>query len=84
MTEQEIIKAFCSIQALAYYSIGDYSKPADGFCHECKALGKALGLPNFQNHGQVVTFIRQAVVNELKAQGYGINYQFDQETGEEK
>jgi hypothetical protein len=53
MTQQEAIREACSIVALAYRSIGDYSHASDGFCDKCPATAHAATW-NFQNEGRAL------------------------------
>jgi hypothetical protein len=71
------------IFALAYQSIGDYSRPADGFCDQCPCGEGNHSEHDYRNEGHIFDFVRQAVVDELKVAGYEIADGFDQETGKE-
>jgi len=82
MTREEAIIEVCAIVALAYRSIGDYSKPSDGFCERCMRLQG--GNFNYQNAGEVIEYVRLAVVKQLKMDGYSIHHSFDPKTGKEK
>lgn len=79
MTRQEAITEACSIVALAYHSIGDYDYPSDGFCDKCSKLN----LGTYQNKGDALEYVRKAVVEKLKRDGYVIATGFDSETGKE-
>ncbi len=78
MSKDEAIREACSIVALAYRSIGDYSRPSDGFCNVCKPWG------HFQNDGHILDYVRLAVVEKLKRDGFDIyTAGFDPITGKE-
>lgn len=81
MTKQEAIRETCSIIALAYHSIGDYSEPSDGFCDKCEKLHGILW--NYQNSGKTIQYVREAVLKALKADGHKVVAGFDPITGKE-
>lgn len=80
MTQQEVIREYCRIAALVYQSIGDYTHANDGFCDLCPFANKA---DSFRNEGQVINFIREAVVKLLKVRKIPIAAGFDLVTGKE-
>ena len=79
MNREEAIKEACGIIALAYQSIGDFRYASDGFCSECERDLE----PNwdYKNDGYALDYVRQAVVDKLKADGYTIPSNFDPNTG---
>lgn len=83
MTREEAIQAACSITSLAFHSIRDYSKASDGFCDVCRRYRELDGLGNYQNQGETLAYVRLAVLNALKRDGYKISPIFDPDTGKE-
>ena len=81
MSQEDAIEEACLIMALAYHSIGDYQKPSDGFCRKCPA-SRSKGW-TFRNDGHIFDYVRVAVLQRLKADGYSICGGFDPETGKE-
>ena len=81
LTRDEAIDQACAIIALAYHTIGNYSAPSDGFCERCCAIVKD---DNCRNSGDVLDYVRKAVIEKLKKDGYSINPGFDPETGRER
>ena len=81
MTRDEAIREVCSIVALAYHSIGNYSQPSDGFCDMCPS-GKH-GAWSYQNAGRAIDYVRRAVVLLLHSDGHSIPDGFDPVTGKE-
>lgn len=81
MTRAEAIKEACSIVALAYRSIGDYSHASDGFCDKCQADRSPAW--TFQNQGFALEYVRLAVLTALKRDGITIHKGFDPHTGKE-
>ena len=79
MTREESIKSVCSIVALAYRSIGDYSRASDGFCEQCRNMLPASW--QYENSGAAIDYVRKAVVEQLKRDGIDIAKGFDAETG---
>ena len=75
MTREETIREACSIVALAYRSIGDYSHASDGFCGDCTAL-HGVGW-HYENQGQALDYVRSAVVARLLADGHSIHPAWD-------
>jgi len=82
MTREEAIKDACSIVALAYRSIGDYSHASDGFCQTCQDQ-HGPGWGPYQNQGRVLEYVRLAVLTALKRDGITIHRGFDPATGKE-
>lgn len=81
LSRDEAIKEACSIVALAYRSIGDYSHASDGFCQTCQDQhGPAWG---FSNAGLTLEYVRLAVLTALKRDGITIHAGFDPTTGKE-
>lgn len=76
MTRDEAIQEACSIVALAYRGVGDYSRASDWFCARCnhdQNPDNAFGLSwSYQNQGQALAFVRAAVVEKLTREGYSI------------
>jgi hypothetical protein len=79
MTREEAIVQACEVMALASHSIGDYSKAADGFCFKCPAATSPGWY--YRNEGHIFDYVRKAVLNQLKADGYTCAKSFDPETG---
>jgi len=82
LTIEEATREACSIIALAYHSIGDYTLPHDGFCDKCPAV-RLKSEWNFQNNGHIFDYVRMAVLSKLKEDGYVVAHGFDTETGKE-
>jgi len=76
-----IIQEVCSIVALAYRSLGDYSHASDGFCQHCQAQHPGW---TFQHDGRTLDYVRLAVVEKLRRDGVEIAPGFDPLTGKEK
>lgn len=69
MTKDDVIKHVCRTVALVYRSIGDYSRASDGFCSVCEADLKGF---NFQHDGITLDYVRQAVIEKLKRDGFTV------------
>ncbi len=69
MTKLESIEAACRIVSIAYRSIGDYNTASDCFCQG--------GGWNYQNQGFALKYVRAAVIEKLKADGYQIEDSID-------
>ncbi len=80
MRQEEVERDACRILALAYHSIGDYSQPCDGFCDLCPCSGDP---ESFRHHPKVLDYVRQAVLEKLRRDGYEIGEGFDLETGKD-
>lgn len=81
MTKEEVIIECCSILAMVYRSIGDFTEPSDGFCSKC-----AVHLPkdwDFKHSGRTIEYTRKAVLRQLKEDGYGISPNWNKNTGKE-
>ena len=76
MTRSEAIKEACTIVAMAYHTLADYADASDGFCSECR-MGKQYD--EYRNDGQALTYIREAVRERLKRDGYEIGPQWSAE-----
>jgi len=83
LTKEEAIEEVCSIVSLAYHSIGDHSHPSDGFCKECDKIAALVG-NRFENNGEAIDYVRRAVMNQLLADGFKIDKNFDPTTGKPK
>ena len=81
LLREEAIQEACEIVALAYRSIGDYSRASDGFCQKCQDLHG--GAWNYANQGGALEYVRRAVLDALKRDGYGVSGGFNPETGRE-
>ena len=79
LSEQDVVREYCRISALAYHTLDDFTHANDGFCFECPYRDT----PNFRNDGKIIDYVRAAVVEKLKRDGYTISQGFDQETGKE-
>lgn len=75
-TKQEIIEQVCDIVGMAYHSIGDYTHACDCFCGENTDCGY-----QYENDGITVDYVRKAVLNQLKKDGYHIHDKWDVNTG---
>lgn len=80
MKLNEVIKEYCRIQALVYLSIDDPTNPSDGFCEDCPG---STNPQYFRHSGDTIKYIRQAVLEKLRADGHSIAEGFNPETGEE-
>jgi len=69
MTKQQTIQEACGIIALAYSTIGDYTHSSDCFC------GLALSNPTYNNGGEALRYVRNALIKQLKADGYKVKEQ---------
>lgn len=76
LSREQTSEAYCKIGALVYHSIGDYTRPNDGFCEHCQ-----VNIYEFKNCGDVIGYIRRAVLNQMKLDGIKINPDFYTETG---
>lgn len=81
MTREEVIREYCRIASLVYNSIGDYRNANDGFCDLCPF---ATDTESFRNNGEVIDFVREAVVKLLKVRKIPIAKGFDSKTGKEE
>lgn len=80
MTRVEVEREMCRIAALVYHSVGDYRRASDGFCDLCPHHHDA---ESFRNDGGAISYVRRAVVRQLRKDGYAIAKGFDPNTGEE-
>lgn len=80
MTREEVLYEVCSIVALVYDSIGDYTRASDGFCTTC--MERNYGY--YENDGAAIEYVRLAVVAALNRDGYEIHQGFDPLTGKQK
>lgn len=82
-TPEDAAEEMCAILGLAFYSIGDFGSPCDGFCLRCPN-GIGSGREHYyRNSGEVIEYVRTAVVEKLKRDGHKIADGFDPCTGEE-
>jgi len=81
LTREQVIEHLCQTVALAYHSIGDYSRPSDGFCDRCPVSRHPHF--HFQHAGETLRYVREAVLTRLYADGFKINEGFDAFTGDE-
>lgn len=84
LTRKEATREACSITGLAFKSIGDYSYSSDGFCDLCPFGEGNHHEGSYQNSGIILDYVRRAVLEKLKRDGYKIHEKFDPETGKEK
>lgn len=72
MNKKQVVEHLCGTMGLAYHTIGDYTYPCDCVCLELPDSLKNRGLKPmlYQNHGEVLKFVRQAVVEKLEREGY--------------
>ncbi len=68
MTKQKVIEIACAITGLVFHSMRDYNRASDGFCDKCQALGFS-----FNHSGDTLRYLRRAVENQLKADGFTPN-----------
>ena len=80
MTKDDAIEQSCSIIALAYHSLGDYTTASDGFCRRCDDIPRL----EYRNEGLAIEFVRLAVVEALNARGIKVDRGFDPITGVER
>lgn len=80
MTRNDAIKHACETVALAYHSIGDYTEPSDGFCRDCNPSDKPAS--SYLNSGNALRYVRDAVVEKLRRDGFVIEDGFDSDTGD--
>jgi hypothetical protein len=59
----QIIAKLCGIVGMVQRSIGDYSHASDCFCVET---------PNFQHEEKTIDYVREAVIEKLKRDGYTV------------
>lgn len=84
MTRSEAIIEACRTRALVYRTIGNYEEPCDGFCDICaKECGWTATDEGFRCGDTVTEYIRMAVLEKLKRDGYEISKGFDPNTGKE-
>ena len=65
MTKEQAIEEACSIVAIAYIHIGDFSEPSDCFCHHAVTFGRS-----YHNAGKALAYVKQAVTEKLKKDSY--------------
>lgn len=82
MTREEAIREACSIVSLAFRSIGDFEFASDGFCRDCEVSWMTFG-DGYHNAGKALDYVRAAVLDALKRDGYEIADGFDPDTGRE-
>ena len=70
MNRDEAIEYACATTALVYHSIKDYSRPSDGFCHNCPA--GTIAEWDFKNDGHILEYVRLAAIEKLERDGYSI------------
>ena len=80
LTKDEAIIEVCSITSLIFHSIGNYSKPNDGFCIRCPNSNKP---EYYQNSGEVIGILREAALDWLNKKGFKVADGFDSITGKE-
>lgn len=73
MTRDGVIRHLCETVAMAYRSMGDYTRPSDGFCDECPYSNRP---EYFKNDGHILSYVRKAVVKKLRADGFKIHKAF--------
>jgi hypothetical protein len=65
MTREEVIEHLCDTVGIVFHSIKDFSSTSDCFCGKCYT-------GNFQHSGKTLEYVREAVIEKLKADGYKI------------
>lgn len=76
----QVERELCRIRAMVYKTIQPAMiDPCDGFCDLCPNSGT----DHFRSTMDVIDYIRAAVVETLKVDGYKIAKGFDPDTGKE-
>ena len=68
MTRDEVIRHLCETVDIIYKSRGDYSQASDCFCSPKHDSGFSL----FEHSGYTVRYLRHAVVEKLRHDGYKV------------
>lgn len=79
---RETIREMCSIRALAYQSIGDYTYASDGFCDKCPNARPETSY-QFRDDGRMTEYVRLAVLEKLQRDGHAVAPGFSPVTGKE-
>lgn len=79
LTQKEVIREACRIFSMAYHSVANYERPSDGFCDLCPFDGSS----RFRHDGEILDYVRQAVVEKLNRDGHKIAPGYDPDTGKE-
>ncbi len=67
MTKSQVITEVCGIVALAFFSINDLNKSSDCFCEDGHGIDS-----HFQNDGETIAYVRQAVIEKLRRDGFDV------------
>ena len=67
MTREKAIIAVCDIVGVAFHSIANYNKSSDCFCSFPKE-----GEAHYQNDGETIAYVRQAVIEKLRRDGFDV------------
>ena len=81
MNRQETIEAVCEIVELAYRSIANFDSASDCFCNE--PVECDLG-NTYRNEGKAIDYVRTAVLEALKRDGFEIASPYNATTGRVK
>ena len=71
LSKLESIEAACRIVSTVYRSIGDYTTASDCFCQGGGQWG------TYQNQGNALRYVRAAVIDRLKADGFKVDESID-------
>jgi hypothetical protein len=80
-TREEAIEEACKVYSLVYHSLSLSDEAQDGYCQKCAKLQKDQNYPEYRNSGPTFDFVREAVVEKLKREGYRIPKGYCPETG---
>jgi hypothetical protein len=72
LTRKEVIEQMCEIRGLVYHSIGNYADACDCLCDFTS---------DFRSTDFEINYIKQAVIEKLKRDGYRISEFYDPESG---
>lgn len=67
MTKQECIEQMCALSSLAVNAVIGFDNPNDCFCRKARFHGE-----DFRHTGEGIAFVRAAVVEKIKRDGYKI------------
>ena len=67
--KEQVINHLCRTVSCVYVSIGDYSESSDCFC------GKKDMADGFRHKGETLEYVRAAVIEKLKRDGFNVYYE---------
>lgn len=70
-----MINHLCSTVAIAFHSIGDYTHASDCFCEDGEGFSKLV--TGFRHDGETLEYVRKAVIEQLKRDGYKVRHDPD-------